>query len=168
MYAGISLPILLILVVFTVRQDQALRETNYTSPELLEKEPNRIFAPSMTSYMQEKNLNEAQNTADPLITLEVIDRDDEHHVIEVPSDLGLNVMEVCKASDLAIEGTCGGMALCGSCHVYILSDHQLGERSDEEEEMLDKLFSTEDNSRLCCQIRVDERIDGLKIKLAPE
>jgi ferredoxin len=34
--------------------------------------------------------------------------------------------------------------------------------------MLDKLHSSEDNSRLCCQLRVDEKIDGLKIKLAPE
>ncbi len=106
--------------------------------------------------------------ANDLIKIEVLDRHDELHVIEVPPDIGLNVMEVCKASELPIEGTCGGMALCGSCHVYVLSDHILHERSDEEEEMLDKLFSTEDNSRLCCQIRVDDTIDGLKIKLAPE
>ncbi len=111
---------------------------------------------------------EEQVTTDDLVKLEVLDRHDELHVIEVPSDIGLNVMEVCKASELPIEGTCGGMALCGSCHVYVLSDHVLNERSDEEEEMLDTLFSTEDNSRLCCQIHVDERVDGLKIKLAPE
>lgn len=112
--------------------------------------------------------SEAQIPEEDLITIEVIDHDGKHHAIEVPPDLGLNVMEVCKASDLPIVGTCGGMALCGSCHVFVLSDHILSERSDEEEEMLDKLFSTEDNSRLCCQIRVDERIDGLKIQLAPE
>ncbi len=111
---------------------------------------------------------EGQSTAEDLVKLEVLDREDELHTIEVPSDLGLNVMEVCKASELPIEGTCGGMALCGSCHVFVLSDHQLNVRSDEEEEMLDKLFSTEDNSRLCCQIRVDERVNGLRIKLAPE
>lgn len=111
---------------------------------------------------------EEQVAEEGLVKIEVLDRNDELHVIEVPSGLGLNVMEVCKASELPIEGTCGGMALCGSCHVYVLSDHVLHERSDEEEEMLDKLFSTEDNSRLCCQIRVDDRIDGLKIKLAPE
>ena len=111
---------------------------------------------------------EGQKPTEDLVRLDVLDRDDTVHPIEVPSDIGLNVMEVCKASELPIEGTCGGMDLCGSCHVYVLSDHELNERSDEGEEMLDKLFSTEDNSRLCCQIRVDERIDGLKIKLAPE
>jgi 2Fe-2S ferredoxin len=110
-------------------------------------------------------LEETQETG--LVHINVIDRDDQLHPIEIPSDIGLNVMEACKASGLPIEGICGGMALCGSCHVYVLSDHQLGPRSDEEEEMLDKLFEIEPNSRLCCQIRVDDRINGLKIKLAP-
>ena len=81
--------------------------------------------------------SEVQGADEALIHIEVLDRDDKLHVIEVPSDLGLNVMEVCKASELPIEGTCGGMALCGSCHVFVLSDHVLSERSDEEEEMLD-------------------------------
>lgn len=97
-----------------------------------------------------------------------MDRDNQEFHLEIPTDVGLNVMEALKANDLPILGTCGGMALCGSCHVYVLSDHVLSAKSDEEEEMLDKLYSTEDNSRLCCQIRVDARIDGLRIKLAPE
>lgn len=111
-------------------------------------------------------MEELQET--DLVHIEVLDRDDHVHTIEIPPDIGLNLMEACKASELPILGTCGGMALCGSCHVYILSDHPLSDRSDEEEEMLDQLFSTEDNSRLCCQIPVDERIEGLRIKLAPE
>jgi 2Fe-2S ferredoxin len=103
-----------------------------------------------------------------LIVIEVLDRDDNLHIIEIPSDLGLNVMEACKANELPILGTCGGMALCGSCHVYVLSDHDLPTRSPEEELMLDQLYSTDDNSRLCCQIRVNKHINGLRIKLAPE
>ena len=103
-----------------------------------------------------------------LVVIEVLDRDDQIHILEIPADIGLNVMEACKANELPILGTCGGMALCGSCHVFVLSDHQLHDKSDEEEEMLDKLYSSEDNSRLCCQIRVDVRINGLRIKLAPE
>jgi 2Fe-2S ferredoxin len=110
---------------------------------------------------------EGTNNSD-FVRIEVLDRDDLVHLLDIPPDIGLNVMEACKANDLPILGTCGGMALCGSCHVYILSDHHLSDKSEEEEEMLDKLFSTEDNSRLCCQIRVDERINGLRVKLAPE
>jgi ferredoxin len=115
---------------------------------------------------EKQRLEETKETG--LIHIEVLDRDNQVHHLEIPPDLGLNVMEACKANDLPILGTCGGMALCGSCHVYILSDHHLSDKSDEEEDMLDKLHVTEDNSRLCCQIRIDDRIDGLRIKLAPE
>lgn len=102
-----------------------------------------------------------------MISIEVIDREGQSHVITVPTDIGLNVMEVCKASDLPVEGTCGGMALCASCHVYVLSDHPLKEKSHEEEDMLDKAFFVKENSRLGCQIRISQELDALKIKLAP-
>ncbi|MDZ4747245.1 MAG: 2Fe-2S iron-sulfur cluster-binding protein [Saprospiraceae bacterium] len=120
------------------------------------------FAPSMET----ERLEEAQENG--LVRIEVLDRDDHMHHLEIPPDIGLNVMEACKANELPILGTCGGMALCGSCHVYVLSDHHLSNKSDEEEEMLDKLYTSKDNSRLCCQVRVDDRINGLRIKLAPE
>jgi len=76
-------------------------------------------------------------------------------------------MEVAKASELPVEGTCGGMALCASCHCYVLSDHELKEASDDEEDMLDQAFFVEDNSRLSCQLKITPELDGLKVKLAP-
>jgi Ferredoxin len=102
-----------------------------------------------------------------IIKLQVIDRDGAPHDIEAPTDMNLNLMEVCKASDLPVEGTCGGMALCASCHVYVESDHQLDNPSEDEEDMLDQAFFVEDNSRLCCQIRIKDEIDGLTVRLAP-
>ncbi|HZV69800.1 MAG TPA: 2Fe-2S iron-sulfur cluster-binding protein [Saprospiraceae bacterium] len=102
-----------------------------------------------------------------MISIEVTDRKGKAHVIEAPVDMGLNLMEVCKAADLPVEGTCGGMALCASCHVYILSDHQMSERSHAEEDMLDQAFFVDESSRLACQVRITEDLDGLKIKLAP-
>ena len=102
-----------------------------------------------------------------MIKIKVIDRDGENHELEAPTDMGLNIMEVCKSYELPVEGTCGGMALCASCHVYVLSDHELPESSEDEEDMLDQAFFVEDNSRLCCQIRVTPEIDGLEVKLAP-
>jgi 2Fe-2S ferredoxin len=97
----------------------------------------------------------------------VIDRNDERHEIEAPTDMNMNMMELCKSYELPIEGTCGGMAMCASCHMYVLSAHDLPERSDDEEDMLDEAFNVEDNSRLGCQIRLEDSLNDLEVKLAP-
>lgn len=104
---------------------------------------------------------------DNTIILKVTDREGELHELEAPTDMSLNLMEVLKSYELPVEGTCGGMALCASCHCYVNSEHELPERSDDEEDMLDQAFFVEDNSRLSCQIKIKEEIDGLEIKLAP-
>ncbi len=102
-----------------------------------------------------------------IINITVVDREGEEHKIEAPTDMNFNLMEICKASDLPVEGTCGGMALCASCHVYVETDHELAEASDDEEDMLDQAFFVEDNSRLGCQIKMQNEVDGLKVRLAP-
>lgn len=102
-----------------------------------------------------------------VINLTVIDREGTAHEIEAPTDMNFNVMEICRASELPVEGTCGGMALCASCHVYVESDHELSEPTEDEEDMLDQAFFVEDNSRLSCQIKIAKEIDGLKVQLAP-
>jgi len=104
---------------------------------------------------------------DNIIKLEVTDREGKVHQLEAPTDMNLNLMEVLKSYELPVEGTCGGMALCASCHCYIETDHELPEQSEDEEDMLDQAFFVEDNSRLSCQIRIKENLAGLKIKLAP-
>jgi 2Fe-2S ferredoxin len=51
--------------------------------------------------------------------------------------------------------------------MYILSSHEISERSEDEEDMLDEAFFVEDNSRLGCQIKLASDLDGLEVKLAP-
>jgi 2Fe-2S ferredoxin len=106
----------------------------------------------------------AENT----ITVVIIDREDVRHELEAPTDMNMNIMEVCKSYELPVEGTCGGMAMCASCQCYLESDHELAEQSDDELDMLDQAFHVEDNSRLGCQIPVREEIDGIVLRLAPE
>ncbi len=101
------------------------------------------------------------------ITIYVEDREGAQHSLVTPTDVDLNLMELCKAYALPVEGICGGMALCASCHVYITSDHELDEPSDSEEDMLDQAFFVEDHSRLACQIKITPDIDELKCILAP-
>lgn len=101
-----------------------------------------------------------------IITLFVTDLNGETREIQAPTDMNLNVMEAIKASELQVKATCGGMAMCATCNVRILSNHPLPEMSEDEEAMLDEAFVLDDKgSRLSCQIPVSEAIDGLQVQL---
>lgn len=102
-----------------------------------------------------------------MIKITVIDREDLPHELDAPTDMNMNLMELCKSYELPVEGTCGGMALCASCHVYIQSDHELSDPTDDELNMLDQAFFVKGNSRLGCQIKLKNALDGLIVKLAP-
>lgn len=102
------------------------------------------------------------------ITVNIIDREGVKHQLVAPTDMNMNIMEVCKSYELPVEGTCGGMAMCASCQCYLESDHTLEEQSDDELDMLDQAFFVEDNSRLGCQIHLTEELDGITLRLAPE
>jgi ferredoxin len=102
-----------------------------------------------------------------MIKITVIDREGEPHELDAPTDMGMNMMELCKSAELPVEGTCGGMAMCASCHMYVESDHELPEKSEDEEDMLDEAFFVEENSRLGCQIHLAPSLDGLTVRLAP-
>jgi 2Fe-2S ferredoxin len=104
---------------------------------------------------------------DNIIQVTVIDREGVEHNLEAPTDMAMNMMEVCKSYELPVEGICGGMALCASCHVYVISDHTLPNPSEDEEDMLDQAFFVKSNSRLGCQIKITSEIDGLQVQLAP-
>lgn len=103
---------------------------------------------------------------DNLIKVTVVDRQGAEHVLDAPTDMNMNMMELCKSYELPVEGTCGGMAMCATCHMYVLSSHALLERSDDEEAMLDQAFFVKGNSRLGCQIHLTNDLDGLKVQLA--
>jgi ferredoxin len=102
-----------------------------------------------------------------MIQIIIFDRNGDEHLVSAPTDMNLNLMELCKASELPVEGTCGGMALCASCHVYVESAHELTEMSADEEDMLDQAFFVKPNSRLGCQIKLKDELDGLVVRLAP-
>ncbi len=103
-----------------------------------------------------------------MIKVNVIDREGHLHILDAPTDMNMNIMEICKAHELPVEGICGGMALCASCQVYIESTTSLPEQGDSELAMLDQAFHVKDNSRLGCQIRIVEDIDGIILRLAPK
>ncbi|MBU1821153.1 MAG: 2Fe-2S iron-sulfur cluster binding domain-containing protein [Bacteroidetes bacterium] len=104
-----------------------------------------------------------------MINFTVEDRTGERRPVEVPEGIGLNLMEVLKASDYNIQATCGGMALCATCHVQVLEGHEnLPSVSDAELDILDTLPTAHDDSRLACQLRVEEYMEGALFRIASE
>ena len=72
---------------------------------------------------------------------------------------------------LLVEATCGGAASCGTCHVYFEDASLAGERTEDEGYMLESLgdfVEIRDGSRLCCQMKVEDKHDGCAIEIAPE
>ncbi len=101
-----------------------------------------------------------------MIKLEIHGADGQVQQLELPDDINLSLMEVLKASDYPIPATCGGMALCATCHIEVLhGGEKLGNPTDIEMDMVDTLPNATDQSRLACQIRLDERLDGVVIRI---
>lgn len=97
-----------------------------------------------------------------MITFQVKDTQGIVNDIEIPEGINLNLMEVLKASGYPILATCGGMALCATCHVEIeCGANRLGDPTGTELDMIDTLPNATSASRLACQIKVDERLQGM-------
>ena len=101
------------------------------------------------------------------INITVIDREGVSHKLIAPTDMNMNLMEVCKSYDLPVEGVCGGMAMCASCQVYVHTKQHFGERNDDEEAMLDEAYHVKQSSRLGCQIPITTDLEGAAFELAP-
>ena len=79
---------------------------------------------------------------------------------------GMSVMETAVKNMVAgIDADCGGACACATCHVYIEPDwvEKVGARNPMEEDMLDFAFDVRPNSRLSCQIKVSDALDGLVV-----
>ena len=100
--------------------------------------------------------------------ISVTDRDGNKQILE--ADTNSTLMEIIRDEGIDIEAACGGCCACATCHVYIDDKwiHKLDPIDDDEESMLDQAFDVKNNSRLSCQIQLNEELDGLELILAPE
>jgi len=88
------------------------------------------------------------------------------HVVDVKP--GLSVMEGAVRNNVpGIDADCGGACACATCHVYVDEawTEATGKASAMEESMLDFAEQVEPNSRLSCQIRISDALDGLIVRL---
>jgi ferredoxin, 2Fe-2S len=85
----------------------------------------------------------------------------------VDGEVGSTVMETAINNGVpGIEAECGGACACSTCHVYIdpAWREKVGGPSPMEEDMLDFAYGIQPNSRLSCQIKVSEELDGLVVR----
>ena len=96
-----------------------------------------------------------------------IDPDGVSHTVE--AEIGATVMETAMRNDVpGIIASCGGSCACATCHVHVDQAWfpRLSQRSIEEQDMLDSAIDVDETSRLSCQIKVVEELDGLKVTIA--
>jgi 2Fe-2S ferredoxin len=94
-----------------------------------------------------------------------IDHGGESRIVDAEN--GSTVMEnAIKSGIPGIEAECGGACACATCHVYVDEawTEIVGPPSPMEEDMLDFGFDVKPNSRLSCQIKVSDQLDGLIVR----
>ncbi|EIM75396.1 rhodocoxin [Nitritalea halalkaliphila LW7] len=99
-----------------------------------------------------------------------IDSDGNKHQVELP--LGATIMEGAVQNDIkGIIAECGGSCMCATCHCYIGEKYldKLPEMEEEEDEMLEGAVAPRtERSRLGCQVRISNALDGLVVEIPQE
>jgi 2Fe-2S ferredoxin len=98
----------------------------------------------------------------------VIDRDGTERQLDAPS--GATLMEPLRDMDDGVAAICGGMCSCATCHVYVDAEwvKKLPVPMSDETDMLGDLTSRRENSRLSCQVVLNDALSGVKVTIAPE
>jgi len=103
-----------------------------------------------------------------LINISIKDLDGEIH--EIQAREGDNLMEALREYEWGVPAICGGLCSCGTCHVYIDTQwlDKFQQADPDEQDLLDVFDSASDNSRLSCQMNLQEAHNGLSLTIAPD
>jgi 2Fe-2S ferredoxin len=100
----------------------------------------------------------------PMPKITFIDATGASHPVE--AEVGATVMETAIRNGVpGIEAECGGACACATCHVYVEEQWRetVGGPSPMEEDMLDFGYDVRPSSRLSCQIKVTDALEGLVV-----
>lgn len=88
--------------------------------------------------------------------------------IELEGQSGTLMALAVENSVNGIDGDCGGVCSCATCHVHVKPEHvsKTGEASEIEKDMLELDDNANEYSRLCCQIEINDDLDGLILTVA--
>jgi ferredoxin, 2Fe-2S len=92
--------------------------------------------------------------------------DGTEHTVE--AEPGMTVMEAAVKNGIpGIAAECGGACACATCHIYVTEAWREATGSPEqmEEDMLDFAFDVRSESRLSCQIKITDALDGLVVRI---
>ncbi len=98
--------------------------------------------------------------------IKYVEHTGKEHVVEVPN--GWSVMEgAVKNLIPGIDADCGGACACATCHVYVDEKWagKIPAKQDMEQTMLDFANDVKDNSRLSCQIKVTDELEGMVVRV---
>lgn len=101
--------------------------------------------------------------------INVVNRAGKAHVIEAKT--GQTLMETLRDHNMDVEAICGGCCSCATCHVFIEESWaaKLPPRSADEQELVEETESYQAaTSRLSCQIKLTDAMDGMNVTVAPE
>jgi 2Fe-2S ferredoxin len=87
--------------------------------------------------------------------------------VDIDAKTGLSVMEIAHQHNVDLEGACEGSLACATCHVIVEPEwyDRLVPKREDEEDMLDLAFGLAKTSRLGCQIIMNDKLDGLTVRL---
>ncbi len=100
-------------------------------------------------------------------TINFLLADGSTHQVEVA--VGLSVMEAAVNNGIdGITAECGGACACATCHVYVEEGADLPAVEGMESDMLEFAWEARDNSRLSCQLKVTDEMDGMTFVVPAE
>jgi 2Fe-2S ferredoxin len=102
-------------------------------------------------------------------TIYVTDRAGKQHTLK--ADSGVTLMDPLRDIDDGVEALCGGMCSCATCHVFVDPEwfKKLPAVQSDELELLESTESfREGESRLSCQVRITDELEGIRLTVAPE
>ena len=101
-----------------------------------------------------------------MVKIKFLDKRGKYIIINAKA--GSNLLQVAKNNHINLEGSCKGDMLCSTCHVHIISKHlnRIKKQSIEEKEILSLADNVKKNSRLACQIKITNNLEGLVFSVA--
>ena len=84
--------------------------------------------------------------------------------------VGRSLMDVMRDNGVEdLQALCGGSCACATCHVWVdpAFMNRLPEMGSQENDMLDCVEERRENSRLSCQLQMNEALDGIRVTVAP-